>query len=78
MSEECEALKFIRINTKRKYMKYAVEARVFSNGMVVSKVRPAVDGEENSTNQTMTCEIWIDVFDTEQEAREFAKGYRKA
>ena len=59
-------------------MKYAVEARIFTNGMVVSKIRPAAAGEESGANQTMTCEIWIDVFDTEQEAREFAKGYRRA
>ncbi len=59
-------------------MKFAVEARIFTNGMAVYKIRPAEVGEESSTNQTMTCEIWIDVFDTEQEAREFAKGYRRA
>lgn len=59
-------------------MKYAVEARVFSNGMVVSKIRPAANGEVSEVSQTMTCEIWVDVFETEQEAREFAKGYRRA
>lgn len=49
-----------------KIMKYAVEARIFNNGKIVAKVRPV--GEY----------IWVDIFETEREAREFAAGYRKA
>lgn len=59
-------------------MKYAVEARVFNNGKIVAKVRPAEDGEKDRHMETNTCDIWIDTFDIEQEAREFARGYRTA
>lgn len=62
-------------------MKFAVEARIFTNGMAVYKIRPAEVGEESSTNQTMTCEIWIDVFDTEQERESLPRdtgGHKKS
>ena len=29
-------------------MKYAVEARIFDNGKIIAKVRPALDGEVSS------------------------------
>ena len=59
-------------------MKFAVEARVFGNGRIVSKVRPAGEFEEDSHRETNTCDIWVDVFDTEAAARAFESGYRKA
>lgn len=58
-------------------MKYAVEARMFKNGLMVAKVRPALPEEPDSRQETNTCEIWVDVFDTEMEARGFLREYRK-
>lgn len=59
-------------------MKYAIEARIFSNGKIVTKVRKAEDGEISGCKETRTCDIWIDVFDTEAEAIRFANEYKKA
>lgn len=59
-------------------MKYAVEARIFNNGKIVAKVRPAFDDEESGCTEARTCDIWIDVFDTEEEARRFYYDYKKA
>ena len=59
-------------------MKYAVEARIFNNGKIIVKARLAEDGEENSVNETRICDIWIDVFDSKEEADDFCKQYRKA
>ncbi len=59
-------------------MKYAVEARIFNNGKIVTKVRKAEDGEESGCKETRTCDIWVDVFDTEAEAIRFANEYKKA
>ncbi len=59
-------------------MKYAVEAKVFHNGKIVARVRPADDGEENGCTETRTCDIWVDVFDDEQEARRFCRDYKTA
>lgn len=53
-------------------MKYAVEARIFDNGRIVSKVRPAKEGE------TRACDVWVDVFDSETEARQFCRDYKRA
>lgn len=35
-------------------MKYAVEARIFNNGKIVAKMRPAEQGEENKCRETRT------------------------
>ncbi len=59
-------------------MKWAVEARIFNNGKIVSKVRQAEDGEESYHQETEKCDIWIDVFDDESEARAFHKDYKNA
>lgn len=59
-------------------MKHAVEARVFSNGRIVAKVRPAREGEIDSRKETSTCEIWVDVFEEEREAQQFCRDYKKA
>lgn len=56
--------------------RYAVEARVFGAGKIVAKVRAAQEGETDSRRETQTCEIWVDVFDTEREAIDFCKGYK--
>ena len=60
----------------REKMKWAVEARIFSNGKIVSKVRPATEDDSNGCTETNSCAIWIDIFETEQEARRFCNGYR--
>ena len=39
-------------------MKYAVEARIFNNGKIVAKMRPAEPGEENNYHETRTCDVW--------------------
>lgn len=57
-------------------MKYAVEARVFGNGEVVAKVRPATPDDVKSYRRTRTCDIWVDLFENEMEAYRFAKQYR--
>lgn len=59
-------------------MKYAVEARIFDNGKIVAKVRPAEDGEENHVTDTDTCDIWVDVFEDQRVAEDFCKQYLKA
>lgn len=59
-------------------MKYAVEARIFNGGKIVAKVRPAQEGEEEGCRETRSCDIWVDVFDTEEEAVKFAKDYKTA
>ena len=56
---------------------YAVEARIFNNGKIVARVRPAQEGEENGCTETRTCDVWVDIFDTEKEARQFCNDYKK-
>lgn len=58
--------------------KYAVEARIFSNGKIIAKVRHAEDGETNGCTETRSCDIWIDIFDNEKDARQFCNDYKKA
>lgn len=59
-------------------MKYAVEAKIFNNGKIVARVRPARDGEEGGCTETRTCDIWVDIFETEKEARDYARQYKYA
>lgn len=59
-------------------MKYAVEARIFNNGKIIAKVRQAEDGEESGMSETKLCDIWIDVFETKEEADDFCKQYKRA
>lgn len=59
-------------------MKYAVEARIFNSGKIVAKVREAIDGEESGCTETRSCDIWVDIFETEKEARQFCNEYKKA
>lgn len=56
--------------------RYAVEARIFDIGIVVTKVRPA-EPRERKTRRLETREsvIWIDVFDSREEAEEFRLQY---
>ncbi len=57
--------------------RYAVEARIFSNGKIMAKVRLAQEGEESGCQETRLCDVWIDVFDTKQEAERFCAEYKK-
>lgn len=59
-------------------MKYAVEARIFNSGKIVAKVRPAKEDEVDGCTETRTCDIWVDIFETESEARAFARDYKNA
>lgn len=59
-------------------MKYAVEARIFDNGRIVAKVRSAVDGEKGGCTETRSCDVWVDIFDTKEEAQSFCDDYRNA
>lgn len=55
---------------------YAVEARIFDNGKVISKTRPAENGEQTTHFTDTGCEIWIDVFSSRVEADGFARQYK--
>lgn len=58
-------------------VKYAVEARIFNTGKIIVKVRPALEGEKNNMHETRACDVWVDVFDSAQEADEFCRQYQK-
>lgn len=57
-------------------MKYAVEAKVLTNGKVIAKIRPALEGEESNMRETNLCGVLIDVFDSRQEAEDYYKQYK--
>lgn len=59
-------------------MKYAVEARIFNNGKIVAKMRKASTDETSFYRETRSCDIYVDVFENEQGAKEFLNEYRKA
>ena len=42
--------------------RYTVEARIFADGKIITKVRPALPEEESYQYGTRACEIWIDVY----------------
>lgn len=58
-------------------MIYAVEARIFNNEKIMAKLRGALPKEESSHVETRTCDIWIDVFDSFEDAKEFLNDYKK-
>ena len=58
--------------------RYAVEAKFFNNGKLIAKLRKALEGEESGCTETRSCDIWVDVFDSEKEARDFLQEYKKA
>ena len=55
--------------------RYTVEARIFADGKIITKVRPALPEEESYQYGTRACEIWIGVFDSREEAENFALQY---
>lgn len=57
-------------------MKWTVEARIFNNGKIVALMREALEGEESYHTENEKYDLWIDVFETEQEARIFLREYK--
>ena len=57
---------------------YAVEARIFSTGKIMAKVRLAHEGEENGCQEMRLCDGWGDIFDNKQDAKHFCLEYKKA
>ena len=58
--------------------KWAVEARIFNNGKIVVKVRKPFPDEEEGCTDTRICDVWVDFFETEEAAEQFAADYRRA
>lgn len=56
--------------------RYAVEARIFNTGKIITKIRPAESWEENNMEETRTCDIWTDVFDSKEAAEGFCRQYQ--
>lgn len=54
---------------------YAVEARIFADGKIITKVRMAEPEEVSHHYGTRTCEVWIDVFGSSEEAEDFVMQY---
>ncbi len=59
-------------------MKYAVEARIFNSGKIVARMREAEEWEKDNCRETRSCDIYIDIFDSEEEACAYLRDYRKA
>lgn len=59
-------------------MKYAVEARIFDNGKIITKIRQAADGEEDNHAEMRACDVWVDVFENRADAEAFARDYKRA
>lgn len=55
--------------------RYTVEARIFADGKIITKVRPAEPEEESYQYGTRACEVWIDVFGSKEEAEDFVMQY---
>ena len=57
---------------------WAGEARVFSNGKIVAKVREAKEEEESRREEARTCDVWVDIFEDRKEADRFCRDYKYA
>jgi hypothetical protein len=53
-------------------MKWAVEQRYFDTGAVKVKVRTAKDKEQSRFKEMAAYDLYVDIFDTEDEAHSFA------
>lgn len=58
--------------------RWAVEARIFNSGKTVAKIRKAEEDEQDYRNETRSCDVYVDVFEDYDEAREFLAEYRRA
>lgn len=52
-----------------------MEARIFADGKIITKVRMAEPEEVSHHYGTRTCEVWIDVFGSSEEAEDFVMQY---
>lgn len=57
--------------------RWAVEAKVFTAAKIVAKIRPAEPGEESGCQETRSCDVWVDIFDTYEEAADYLRDYRR-
>lgn len=58
--------------------KYAVEARIYDDGHIDASMREAEPGEAARSDSLENYDLYIDVFDDEDEALEFLHGYAMA
>lgn len=59
-------------------MAWAVEQSIYDNGKTRTKVRASTEGEKSSFVEKVRCDFYIDVFETEKDARDFAKQCKDA
>ena len=57
---------------------FAVEARIFNNGKIVVRVRESKPDEIEGCTETRTCDVWVDLFETCEDAVRFKNDYAKA
>ena len=58
--------------------KYAVEAKIYSNGDITAFIRDAEPGEIAHSHDLEKYDLYVDIFDDENEALEFLRGYAMA
>ncbi len=58
--------------------RYAVISRVYDSGNVKCTIRKALPGEESRSAETKLFDMYIDVFDTEEEAKEYVSSWKNA
>ena len=59
--------------TRRNMMKYAVVQKYFSSGHVEAHIKKVSDDTKSSDRELSAYDLYIDVFDTEEEARIFLR-----
>ena len=59
-------------------MKWAVEQCYFDNGRIRTRVRAAEDGEVACNEYRSRCDFYLDIFDSREEADQFAAEAKKA
>ena len=59
-------------------VKYAVVSKFYDNGNVKYTIREAFPGEEDRSVETKFFDMYINVFETEREIKEFISGLKKA
>ena len=55
---------------------FTAEARVFKDGRVITRVRPVEPEDKQGYKETQFCIIWIDLFESAEEAEEFLLQYK--
>ena len=59
-------------------MKWTVVAKIYDSGRIVANCRPTADTDVSGCTETRTCDIWVEIFNTEAEARQRAREYETA